>query len=96
MKTTCLLGWMSVIAAGMLALAPSAQADADAYLSTLHEDYWARSFSDSQLLDEGYKVCDLTASSDDETLFNMVQSDLGVSETAAAALVGAAIGGLGC
>jgi hypothetical protein len=96
MKTSFLMVCTSVIGAGLVWLAPSAQADDDAYLSTLREEYWTHSFTDSQLLAEGYKVCDLTANYDDETLYNMVQSDLGVSGTAAASLVGAAVGGLGC
>lgn len=87
---------MSVIGAGLVALAPSAQADEDAYLSALRDEYWTHSFTDSQLLAEGYKVCNLTASTDDETLYDMVASDLGVSETAAASVIGAAEGGLGC
>ncbi|WP_165606860.1 hypothetical protein [Mycobacterium mantenii] len=53
-------------------------------------------FTASQLLAESYKVCDLMAQVDDDALYNIVQSDLGISGTAAAGLVCAAIGGFGC
>ena len=62
----------------------------------MHQQYFARSFTDSQLLKEGYRVCNAAASYSDDSLYDIVASDLRVSTTAGAALVGAAKVGLGC
>lgn len=79
-----------------LTLATPAMADDNAYLRAIRSDYFARNFTDAQLLAEGHKVCDMNAKATDEQLFSMVASDLGVATSAAASLVGIARGGLGC
>lgn len=94
MKTTYGLACLALTASAVLA--PPAWADDQAYLEVLRDEYWTHSFTDSQLLAEGYKVCDMNTTYGDGALFNMVRSDLGISDTAAADLVGAAEGGLGC
>jgi hypothetical protein len=43
MTTTCLLGWISVVGAGLVALAPLAQADDSVFLTVMHGQYFARS-----------------------------------------------------
>jgi hypothetical protein len=85
-----------VFVAAVVGFAAPAQADDSIYLTVMHQQYFAHSFTDAQLLQEGYRVCNAAAKYDDESLWTMVSSDLGVSPTAAGSLVGAAKVGLGC
>jgi hypothetical protein len=82
--------------ATMLAVAAPAHADVSFFLRELRKEYWTQSFTDQQLLDEAYKVCGMTANTDDTALNTMVASDLGISRHAAVSLVYGAEMGLGC
>jgi uncharacterized protein DUF732 len=96
---SALLTIVALASAGLVALAPPAFADGDsAYLSDMHDQDFAHVFPDSQLLAEGRKVCDAesSANANDNLLYIMVASDLGVSVDDGATLVGAAHGGFGC
>ncbi|MGX9788865.1 DUF732 domain-containing protein [Mycobacterium sp. MMS18-G62] len=79
----------------LLALAPPAAADQDAYLQTLRGKW--PSLSEQQLLAEGRKVCNATHSgmtSADATI--MVQKDLQMGVPEALDVVSAAVVHLGC
>jgi hypothetical protein len=84
-----------VVAGGVLHAAP-AHADDTAYLNRIHQEYFAHSFTDSQLLAEGHKVCDAAGRTSDESLQQMARSDLGISQNAAEELVTIAHIYLGC
>jgi hypothetical protein len=89
----------ALAAAGVVALAPPAFADGDnAYLSVMHDHDFAHAFPDGEFLAEGHEVCDAESSgnANDNLLYIMVASDLGVSVDQGATLVGAAHGGFGC
>jgi Protein of unknown function (DUF732) len=84
-----------VVAAGVLHAAP-AQADDSDYLNRIHDEYWSHSFTDSQLLAEGHKVCDAAGRMNDSSLESMARSDLGISSNAAETFVTVAHIYLGC
>ena len=84
-----------LVAASGVAGAGVASANEGIYLQVLRDEYWTRSFSDVQLLQEGYKVCKVSTYPT-LSIAKMVAADLGISDIAAAGLVGAAQGGLGC
>jgi len=57
--------------------------NSDTYLDAVKQNYFAKNFTDGQLLAEGRKVCDAAAHHPDQALENMVRHDLSVSDTAA-------------
>ncbi|WP_166555531.1 DUF732 domain-containing protein [Mycolicibacterium sp. CBMA 226] len=90
--------WLSLLVAPALAVvtASPAHADDEGFLNRVRLDYFSRSFTDSQLLAEGYKVCSMSGRASDDQLINMVASDLGVSENGAMNVVVKAQVWLGC
>jgi hypothetical protein len=80
--------------------APVARADADgdqAYLDSIHQNYFSSLHTDSVWLAEAHKICSLhLAGADDDQLMDMVQADLTVPESVSPTVVGAAEGALGC
>ncbi|CAM5737066.1 hypothetical protein MAUB1S_01785 [Mycolicibacterium aubagnense] len=77
--------WPSLLVMPVLAvgIAAPAHADDDGFLERVRLDYFSRSFTDAQLLAEGYKVCSMSGRASDDQLYNMVASDLGISENGA-------------
>lgn len=84
-------------AVGILAAAPSAQADVGAYLDYFHGDAISWSYGPQRLVDEGYGVCQAFnrgMATDDAV--HMVEMNLSVPKYSAVKVVTAARQGLGC
>jgi len=88
---------LAVLAVCAVILASPAHADDDIYLQTLRGEYFYQRYSPQVWLREGHKVCDAhMAGADDDQLTGLLQSDLGLTDTAASFVIGAAEVGLGC
>jgi hypothetical protein len=80
--------------------APVARADTDGeniYLDAIRGNEFSRLHTDAEWLREAHKICNTHLSgTDDDQLYDMVESDLGVPDSVAPTVVGYAEGGLGC
>jgi Protein of unknown function (DUF732) len=94
MKKMWIAAAMSVL---FLVGAGPARADSNSYLELLEKDQFYSRLGPQVLLQEGNKVCQLTARGmDQDSIASIVERDVSVSPVAAGEIVGAANFELGC